>query len=416
MRLLAKYNRVNIITTIVVMLITGIVYYQAISRILVNQVDKDLKVEENEALDYVRVNHKLPEEFESKDQQIYFSPAPTGSVERRFLDTNYVKDKHESHESGRALLSSVTANGVYYKLYIVESKVETEDLIQLIFAITIGLILLLMIVLLLINRLVLNRLWAPFYSILKELKSFSVADTKEIPGLDTRIDEFNELNQEVAAMAGRVKNDYKNLKTFTENASHELLTPIAVINSKLDTLIQTDSFTKPQSKLLDDLYIGVSRLNRLNRALLLLVKLENNLETDQKPVNLKELIEEMLSQFEEIFNDKALSLSYELADKEIYANSNLLEVLISNLLYNAIRHNHQGGNITVILTADGLTVKNTGEDSSLEAAKIFSRFHKSSRSEGSGLGLTICRQICENMNFKLNYSFTPPEHIFTITF
>lgn len=60
MKLLAKYNRVTLVTTIIVMLITGIIYYQAISLILTGIVDKDLVVEENEIIDYVNLNHQLP--------------------------------------------------------------------------------------------------------------------------------------------------------------------------------------------------------------------------------------------------------------------------------------------------------------------------------------------------------------------
>src|SRR5581483_2726894 len=149
-------------------------------------------------------------------------------------------------------------------------------LIKIIFFITIGVILLLLFTLFITNRLLLNRLWQPFHNLLKELRIFNVADNKDIPMMNTNIEEFRELNQAVVSMSSRVKSDYKDLKTFTENASHELLTPIAVINSKLDTLLQTGDFTRQQSKLLGDLYSAVSKLTRLNQSLLLLVKIENH--------------------------------------------------------------------------------------------------------------------------------------------
>ena len=319
MKLLARYNQVNLITTIIVMLITGIIYYQAISWILTNQKDKDLKVEEQEVNDYVKLNHHLPQTFESNDQQITFAELPAGSIKREFIDTLYfekwdkdderMKHHHNHHrngeyESGRGLITSVTADGKYYKVLIIESKVETEDLIRLIFLITSGVILFLLLVLLITNRLILNRIWQPFYNIMKELRLFNIADTAEIPRVDTSIDEFKELNNAVVDMALRAKHDYKDLKIFTENASHELLTPIAVINSKLDTLIQTENFSQQQSKLLNDLYSAVSRLNRLNQSLLLLVKIENRLLHEQHEINLRELVVEMIVQFDEIFQDK----------------------------------------------------------------------------------------------------------------
>lgn len=428
MKLLALYNRVNIITTVIVMLITGIIYYQAISWILTNQKDKDLKVEEREIFDYVKLNNHLPQTFESNDQQITFSEARPGSVKREFINTMYFKrwdkdntyKKHRhrhtgEYESGRGLISSVLVGDKYYKILIVESKVETEDLIRLIFTITICVILFLLLTLLITNRLILNRLWQPFYNTMKELKLFNIADSKEISKLDTNIEEFKELNHAVLDMAAKARHDYKDLKTFTENASHELLTPIAVINSKLDTLIQTENFSDRQSKLLNDLYGAVSRLNRLNQSLLLLVKIENRLLHEKQEINLRELVEEMIIQFEEIFQDKDLKISYNLEDKEIIGSRYLAEILLSNLISNAIRHNYKGGEIIINLTKENLIIQNTGSDQPLPD-EIFTRFHKSSGSEGSGLGLTISRQISGNFGFSLNYYFRDGYHTFIVDF
>ncbi len=415
MKLLTLYNRVNIITTVVVLLITGIIYYQAISWILNDQNDKALKVEEDEVFDYVKLNKRLPQVFDSKDQQISFSEATHNSVKREFINTKYQKDVNE-YEAGRGLISAVTVNGKYYKILIVESKVETEDLIQIIFGITIGVILLLLLVLLIANRLILNRLWQPFYTILKEVRFFNVADSTEIGHTDTRIEEFAELNQAATAMASRARYDYKHLKTFTENASHELLTPIAVIHSKLDTLIQTDDFTERQSKLLGDLYGAASRLNRLNQSLLLLAKIENNLLVEMQKVDLHQLITESTAQLFDIFQDKQISVTENLADKEVIGNKYLVEILLNNLLINAIRHNYAEGSIIIDLTAHTLIIKNTGDKTALVSEEVFTRFHKSDKSEGSGLGLTICKQICENMGWQLNYRYVSPHHTFIIEF
>ncbi|MFC0513267.1 sensor histidine kinase [Mucilaginibacter angelicae] len=415
MKLSERYNRVNLIATIVIMLITGAIYYLAISLILTNQKDNSLEVEEQEVFDYVKLNHHLPQVFDSKDQQITFISAEPNSVKREFFNTSYYREKDEP-ESGRGLISSVNVGNRYYKILIVESKVETEDLIQIIFGITIGVILLLLLVLVITNRLILGRLWQPFYSILSELKLFNVTDNREMPSPNTTIDEFNELQAEVSAMAERVKKDYKDLKTFTENASHELLTPIAVINSKLDTLIQTENFSEHQSKLLNDLYSAVSRLSRLNQSLLLLVKIENKLLNDRQHLNLKELIEELLYQLEDIFGDKQITITSTLNEKEIEASNYLIEILLNNLIINAVRHNRAGGEIIINLTSESLTIKNTGEPIALNSGDIFTRFHKSSTSEGSGLGLTISKQICESLGYQLIYGYEVPYHTFMVRF
>jgi signal transduction histidine kinase len=398
-----------------------------IDLILTHKVDKDLAVEENEIFEYVNQNHKLPQVFESNDLQITFKEAKSGSAVRQFINTAYhrktdlhqgkCKRKHDDDdESGRGLISSVTVGDKYYQILIVESKVETEDLIKIIFVITIAVILLLLLILFVTNRLILSRLWQPFHNLLKELRLFNVADSKDIPDLELKVDEFKELNEAIISMSSRVKSDYKDLKTFTENASHELLTPIAVINSKLDTLIQTENFSPQQSKLLNDLYSAVSRLTRLNQSLLLLVKIEHQVVEGVEQINLKIAIQDMLIQFEEIFLDKELKVSSELVDKELQANPYLIDILLNNLLGNAIRHNYKGGEINIKLTHKQLVIENTGENTTLQNEQIFTRFHKSSHSEGSGLGLTISRQICENLGYTLGYTFEQSYHIFRVRF
>jgi len=425
MKLLTRYNRVTIITTIIVLLITGVIYYSVIERILTHKVDKDLAVEENEVFEYVNLNGRLPQVFESNDLQITFTEALPGTIKREFINTVYLQRKHkkrnrpgfiEEYESGRGLISSVTVGDKYYRILIVESTVETEVLIKIIFNITIGVILLLLLTLFVISRLALSRLWQPFHRLLGELRLFDIADNVDIPEVSTNVDEFKELNRAVISMSTRVKSDYKDLKTFTENASHELLTPIAVINSKLDTLIQTDSFSPQQSKLLNDLYTAVSKLTRLNQSLLLLVKIEHRLVENTERVNLHLHIQEMIIQFEEIFLDKKLKVTCALGNKEVIASTYLIDILLNNLLSNAIRHNYKGGEVNLKLSDESLIIQNTGSDTALQVEHIFTRFHKSSESEGSGLGLTISRQICENLNFTLNYNYEAPYHTFTVIF
>ncbi len=416
MKLFARYNRVNLFTTVIVILITGIIYYQAISLILTNQLNRDLEMEEQEIFDFVKLNHRLPQVFDLKDQHIEFAKTQNIPAKRGFIDTNYYNKKEQENEPGRSLITPVKVNGTWYRVRIAKSTVETEDLIQIIFSITIGIILLLIGIIFFINRFILNRLWKPFYTILSRISSFNITGPGEKQNLKTNIDEFNKLNEAVEGMSSRVRKEYLELKKFTENAAHELLTPIAVINSKLDTLIQTDNFSTRQSELLNDLYGTVSRLKRLNKAMLLLVKIENGLVEDEQLINLKEIISEFVASFQELFADKELEVSCGLENKEIRANSYLIEVLLNNLISNAIRHNIGRGKIKLILNHEGLTIQNTGKNMALNEKEIFRRFNKSADSEGSGLGLTIARQICENYHYKFSYSFCPPFHTFKIDF
>ncbi|MDB5127212.1 HAMP domain-containing sensor histidine kinase [Mucilaginibacter sp.] len=415
MKLLTKYNRINIAVTVIIMLITGIIYYYTISHILTNQIDKDLVLEENEVFSYVSKNHRLPDVYENNHQQIVFMLLGDKQIERRFLDTVYHDADEKDMEAGRALISSVKVLGHNYRIMVTQSKVETEDLIQIIFLITIGVIVSLLVILIVLNRVILKSIWKPFYKILFQLKEFSLANHPVISTTPSTIDEFKELDKAVISMADRVKNDYQNLKAFTENASHELMTPISVINSKLDTLVQTDEFTDKQSKLLNDIYGTVTRLTRLNKSMLLLAKIENGLIPDNQDVDIKEVLEECLYQHEEMIHQLNIKLVTNLQDKKIQASKSLIEILLNNLLSNAIRHNYQNGELTLKLAPEKLTISNTGKGS-FDFGQVLKRFHKSDGSEGIGLGLTLCKQICDNYGYNFDYEQDNNTHIFSVAF
>lgn len=415
MKLLNKYNRVNIAVTIATMLVTGIIYYYAISHILTNRIDKDLELEEQEVFNYVSLNQALPEVYESNHQQITFKLLGNQQVERRFVDTVYKEIDKNELEAGRALISMVKVKGQNYRILVTQSKVETEYLIKIIFQITIVVIFVLLVLLTLLNRFILKSIWQPFYRVLAQLKGFNVADTVTVNNTPSGIDEFNELDQAVTAMAGRVKHDYQNLKAFTENASHELMTPISVINSKLDTLLQTDAYTDRQSKLLNDIYGTVARLTRLNKSMLLLAKIENGLIGADEQVDIKAIIEESLYQQEDVIQSKNISLITNLEEMQVKASRLLMEVLLNNLISNAIRHNYPGGEIAITLQARQITIANTGK-TIFDINEVLKRFHKSTDSEGIGLGLTICKQICDNYGFTLQYNLVNERHVFSVGF
>ena len=415
MKLLDKYNRINIVSSLVVLLITGFVYFLVISYILNRQINKDLKIEEKEISNFISLNNKMPPVGRFKDLHISFDEV-SNTLARHFVDTVLLDSREGDYDAARALISSVSLAGKTYKVTIIESKVETEDLIGIISKVTILVLLFLLTALFVTNRFILSRTWQPFYHILKQLNAFKLTDNNDVLVAQSAIDEFNELGTAVAAMAATARSDYRDLKAFTENASHELLTPIAVINSKLDSLIQAGDYNEAQSKLLADVYGAVSRLTRINQSFLLMVKIENHLLADEQLIDLDIAIADKTEQFKELFLARGLQVAQQLSSKQLYISRYLLDVLLNNLLSNALRHNVKGGAINITLTGLCLMIQNTGTNQALVASDIFQRFKKSASSEGSGLGLTITRQICDSNGLALQYSFEAPFHTFIINF
>ena len=417
MKLAAKYNRVTLIASIIVFIFTGVIYYSVIHYILTGQLDRDLAIEEDEITAYVKAYGKLPQAGSFKEQKVSYSLIdPNHNFERRYFYNEYFNESERKVEPGRSLIYTVQVNGKLYSVTVTKSRVESEDLVRIIFLITLSVTILLLITLLLINRFILNNIWKPFYGILLQMKAFNLADKNDIRMESTKIDEFTELNTAVATMSLRVKQDYRELKSFTDNASHEMMTPLAVINSKLDTLIQTETFSDSQGELIEDIYVAVGKLSRLNQSLLMLAKIENNLIGDQETIDLDNLIRQKTRQFQELLQLHNIKLKTELANKQIKMNKHLADMLINNLLSNAIRHNYKEGEIFIQLNDSQLIISNTSSDTALIADKVFERFYKNAASEGMGLGLAISNQICNLYHFELNYAYQDLKHIFTVSF
>ena len=380
------------------------------------QLDNDLGEEIEEVVVYINTNHHLPKQLDFDEDITVFIKTNKIELPVRYFDTTYVNPKEDESQPGRAVSGLVSLGSQHYEVVITESREATEYLIQFISLITIALMVVLVFILFLTNRFILNGLWKPFYKTLIEIKSFNISDDKNLELIATKVDEFNELNTAVLTMASNVKSDFQNLKQYTDNASHEMQTPLAVITSKLDMLIQDETLKPEQYGQINDIYAASNKLARLNQSLLLLVKIENNLIDDIDTFNLKTLVEDKIKQFNELITNKKIELEVNLSPKEITASKYLIDILLNNLFSNAIRHNVTGGKLIIILTEDKLVIKNNGQPQTMNTDTIFERFQKSNKSEGTGLGLAIVKNICSRYKWKICYSMENELHIFHVDF
>lgn len=416
MKLSAHYNRANIITTLLVLIVGAAIYYFAINYIANKQLDQYLLEQTKEANDFIGERHQLPKKNELEDQQTIFAKLPSGEQNTTFFDTLYTDTRTGKIGPGRAELSQVTFNNTNYKTTVIISSATTKYFVQLIMFITLAITAALLVTLFITNRYILKGLWRPFYATLGEIKAFNVADNKNFGTTRGDVDEFNELNEAVQVMSARVKNDFQHLKQFTENASHEMLTPLAVITAKLDMLIQDETLTSTQFEQLTDIYTATGKLSRLNQALVLLVKIENNLINDEETMQLDELIAEKLKHFQELLTSKDIRLTKDLHPQTVTASRYLTDILLNNLLSNAIRHNTDHGNLIILLTHGMLVIQNTGPAQALDPDLVFERFQKGQKSDGMGLGLAIVKNICNMHGWKVSYDHNNQVHTFQVVF
>ena len=426
MKLFTRYSRVNIIASILALLLGSIGYYFTVRYVLVHQLDDTLKIEEAEIMDFAQTRDQLPRPANYRDQQISFQPAAV-PITRAFIDRTGPPEQendetarrgrhHRGNDPYRQLIFPVNVARQWYTVSVSKSEEETQDLLELIMMITAGMILLLLGTLFLANRLLLRRIWQPFYQTVAAMREFNLSSRNPLPASHTDIDEFRNLDEATRQMTQQIVKDYEMLKNFTDNASHEMQTPLAIINSRLDLLIQDQELGVQHHRHIQAMYDAIGRLRQLNQSLLLLTKIENHQFGHTEPVDMAPLIEEKLVQLEDPLRSRHLLVHKDLDRMWLPINHYLADILLNNLLLNAIRHNQDGGELTVRLRESGLRVCNSGPALSFDPNTIFDRFVKGSHSGGTGLGLAIVRQICDNYHFSLSYTYANQLHTVDIGF
>ena len=260
MKLITKYNRVNIMATVAVLLVASVCYYFIVRYVLIHQLDNTLKVEEAEILNYVKTNDHLPEASNYRDQHINFDEVPE-TFRRKFCNISLYEQRHH-HEivctvNYHFRLLSIRK---IYKASVTKSEEEMEDLsVWLIVMITVCVIILLLLILFITNRVLLKKIWQPFYHTLGSIKAFDLSNKKNREVEKTNIAEFDDLNIAVNTMQSRIIKDYETMKDFADNASHEMQTPLAILNSKLDLMIQEPNLNEAQTKQLQSMYDAMSK-------------------------------------------------------------------------------------------------------------------------------------------------------------
>jgi signal transduction histidine kinase len=418
MKLLDKVNLRFLVLLLAVFSLTGIVMYFVLGFMADENIDHVLKNRSKMVVKSLQSNPPITYEVVSPDQSTIIRQIPPAPNLRVFSDTTiYDSIEHENIESRKIVLTT-SAGSTYYKISITHSRLETEDLVQLIFYFMLGLFILIVLILFFLNRKLSYTLWHPFFTTLDQLRTFRIEQKKPVRFEGTTIYEFQQLNESLNRLLSKVQEDFNNLKEFTENASHEIQTPLAIIKSKIETVLQDHSLKPELYRQIQAAFESATRLSKLSETLLLLSKIENRQFVEEKEVNLSELIRERLEFIEELIEYKKVEVKVNFQDPVIARiNPYLAEILINNLLNNAIRHNYDGGQIKILTSADKITFSNSGTPLTIPNEKLFQRFvkHKTG-SESTGLGLSIVSEICKNYNIHLQYDYQSGFHNFTLSF
>ncbi|HKK46252.1 MAG TPA: HAMP domain-containing sensor histidine kinase [Balneolaceae bacterium] len=404
MKLINKTQRIYLTLVIVLLIVWSGVFLYAISSAIQNNIDETLQSELQAAVDQAKRKNAM----EISSTQFLTVKARPGVRDTtvKFRDTTMFNSVEQETFPYRQVSTQARIGGKAYQITMRRSMVEYDDLFETILIMEIIFVALLIGGLFLINRTVLQQLWSPFYNTLQQLTGYEL-EGKSIEWEETEVDEFQRLNEVLKDMIAQIETEYQTLKAFSENASHEIQTPISSMLNRIEIMLQDESLSEDQWQRLQQVEHAARKLSRLNKALLLLTKIENRQYPQSKAVDLADLMKNLVPEYRSLAEAKNISMDLNIESGAIVEmNPELAEMMLRNLLSNAIKHNVNDGRIDISLRSDSLAIVNTGPEPEDDLDEYFERFKKQNTSSDSlGLGLPIVLAITKDSNLTINYYY-----------
>ncbi|MFC2170355.1 sensor histidine kinase [Calditrichota bacterium] len=420
MKLLTKSSIYFSLFLLIILIVGSFGLYYMFRSLVYEEVDEWLVREKN----LIKQNYDFSDSLDLKlltkrTDLILYSLEITGSTpEETFSDTLIYLPEDEEYAPSRQLKFSVITNEKAYLITLRKSLLESEDLVENISITMILIIVSSLLFLLFANLYGQQILWKPFNLILERMKKYDFREDVPLDPVESNTLEFRELNDGLQKFTGKLRQDYQALKRFTEDAAHEMQTPVSTIITNLEMYQQADSPNEERQNNISTAYRAALKLSKLNQALTLLTRVDNKEYNVKKKINLNEKIKILLEEIREMAETRLISIETTF-DTGIHVeiNEDLLEILLKNLLYNGVKHNIENGFIKITTSGQSLTIENSGNQFDGNPEELFNRFRKADGSSASlGLGLSIVKQICDLEQISINYSIDGKTHIVSLTF
>lgn len=408
------------ITLLLVIPIWAGIFYAHILDEVHDNIDDDLKNSKIMIMRHVFTDKKILNSPEFGINKFTIKPLPKGNYphkDKLFTSSEFME--YDNEEEPIRVLKTIfnDDNENSYELIIKASIVEEDDLLADLFLSLIALYIMLVITILAVNHLLLKKIWKSFHIILGNIKEIKLGTGSKLKAINSPIDEFNILANEVETMLNRNENIYSSQKQFIENASHELQTPLAISINKLELFAENATLSEEQMIEIGKITDTLNRLTRLNKSLLMLSKIENQQYPEEEDVNFNKLISILTEDYSDLADFKKVKITIIENDTLHFTmNKGLAIALISNLLKNALIHNHSQGFVNFTINKNDILISNSGINSPLNSELIFNRFYRhTTTNESTGLGLPLVKSIIANYSITIEYLFNE-SHNFKINF
>lgn len=421
MKLLTKTNIYSSFATIALFAMGIFIVYEVILMKLDRDVDQRLLNAKAQIIKGLKDGIEPNDFLSNIGQKVYVRKIKKQTI----FDNKFIEYREKSYDQSvtegvvtqRELLFQTLANHQFYEVTVCISLLEGKEMGEYISGVVLIFLVISFFILFVLNRYISDFIWSPFNDTLSKIKTWNIKKNTQLAFRETDIDEFHLLNDTLRDLTQQILSDFRNLKEFTENVSHEAQTPLSIISSKIELLMQDSAnLSQRQSELLLQVYRAAQRMHKLNEALILLTRIENKQFIETEVINLNKAIDEKIEILEDFIEAKQINILKEYNHEVVKeVNPVLLTILINNLFINAIKYNlDEGGTIRVVVEENSFSIENTGKTDKIDRQYIFERFNKTSASGSLGLGLSLIKKIVDFYNWQITYSCKDKIHKFKI--
>ena len=382
------------------------VVYRHINNGLIEKKEKFIKhLNQQEINDFIENEGDSTETYSQfstlHSEFLVLSKAPIRPNQKKTTFTNEFRIIEGEENEYRILTHHFSFGNEGYQLEIGSSLGEVNDLTFIIRFFIIIVLFIILLVTFLADTVYIEYLLKPFYKIIDtKIRRVNEPEVFDHTPIKAKSRDFRELDLVLNQMMDRIAELFKKEKQFISNVSHELLTPIALLKSKFENLLQNESLDENAFDKIAGSLKTLDMLKKIINNLLLISRIENNQYEANEEIDFHEIINDVEEDLQDRIEDKGIQFVNEMKNGIIFrGNKTLLHILIYNLVTNAIKYNKPDGSIIVsdgfILNQYFISITDSGIGmSDFQIENIFNRFARvSSDQEGQGLGLAIAKSI-----------------------
>ncbi|TCD07068.1 HAMP domain-containing histidine kinase [Pedobacter frigidisoli] len=412
MKLQVKFSLYNAVTKIAIILLLGAIILFSLDKLAYNQLDNRLIKKKNKIIKNLNDNEidSLLNKEQSftdynilKEEFIVLTDIPdsqTDSTAKVYTEKREIEGDIEVY---RILNYKFSYHTNWYNLEIGETMTTLQSIKNSIRFYMLIVLVAALLITLVADYTFSNFLLKPFYLIIdKKINRVDDPTHYNYENIPTTTADFKILDNSVNSLMRKINNLFALEKQFIANVSHELLTPISILSTRFENMLNTPNIPVEHE---NKIYSSLKTLNRLKviiNSLLLISKVENNQYLKTEEISLKQEIEDIYEDLEDRIADKSITYTSNIHEDFLFiGNKALIHTLFINIINNAIKYNIDGGSLSIIGKKDHnryiLTVSDTGLGMTNELVKnAFDRFKRGNAEEnGFGLGLAIVESIAK---------------------